>query len=139
LYLSGTVRASQETDISDSCQQTLFGIHNSSGFGNCIQDGSPGGADYGWPFLQSLLHLLSLNLLHGYFVPPSKKDQNIHTLVFLLLELHVLLGILSFWATDHMFFLFVCLLVCFVFLFFGFFLWLVYPTQDDIFKFHSVS
>jgi hypothetical protein len=26
---------------------------------------------------------------HEYFVPPSKKDQSIHTLVFLLLELHV--------------------------------------------------
>jgi hypothetical protein len=26
---------------------------------------------------------------HGYFVPPSKKDQHIHTLVFLLLELLV--------------------------------------------------
>ena len=26
---------------------------------------------------------------HGYFVPVSKKDGNINTLVFLLLELHV--------------------------------------------------
>ena len=26
---------------------------------------------------------------HEYFVPPSKKDQSIHTLVFLLLELQV--------------------------------------------------
>jgi hypothetical protein len=26
---------------------------------------------------------------HGYFVPSSKKDQSIHTLVFLLLELCV--------------------------------------------------
>ena len=25
-----------------------------------------------------------------YFVPPSKKDGSIHTLVFLLLELHVI-------------------------------------------------
>jgi hypothetical protein len=29
-----------------------------SGFGNCIWDGSPGGAVSGWPFLQSLLHSL---------------------------------------------------------------------------------
>ena len=28
------------------------------------------------------------NSFHGYFLPPSKKDQSIHTLVFLL-ELHV--------------------------------------------------
>jgi hypothetical protein len=26
---------------------------------------------------------------HEYFVPPSKKDQRTHTLVFLLLEVHV--------------------------------------------------
>ena len=30
-----------------------------SGFGDCIWDGSPGGAVSGWPFLQSLLHTLS--------------------------------------------------------------------------------
>jgi hypothetical protein len=30
-----------------------------SGFGNCIWDGSPGGAVSRWPFLQSLLHTLS--------------------------------------------------------------------------------
>jgi hypothetical protein len=29
------------------------------------------------------------NSFHGYFVPPSKKDQSIHTLVFLLLEFRV--------------------------------------------------
>ena len=29
LYLSGSGRASQETDISGSCQQGLLGIHNS--------------------------------------------------------------------------------------------------------------
>ena len=34
-----------------------------SGFGGCIWDGSLGGAVSGWPFLQSLLHTLSLYLL----------------------------------------------------------------------------
>jgi hypothetical protein len=34
-----------------------------SGFGDCIWDGSPGGAISGWPFLQSLLHILSPYLL----------------------------------------------------------------------------
>jgi hypothetical protein len=28
------------------------------------------------------------NSFHGYFVPPSKKNQNVHTLLFLLLEFH---------------------------------------------------
>jgi hypothetical protein len=31
-----------------------------SEFGDCIWDGSPGGAVSGWPFLQALLHTLSL-------------------------------------------------------------------------------
>jgi hypothetical protein len=61
-----------------------------SGFGNWIWDGSPGGAVSGWPFFfQSLLHTCFCISSHGYFVPPSKKDQSIHTLVLLLLELHV--------------------------------------------------
>ena len=35
----------------------------------------------------SLCYTLFLcNFFHGYFVPPSKKDQSIHTFVFLLLE-----------------------------------------------------
>ena len=34
-----------------------------SGFGNCIWDGSPGGAIFGWPFLQSLLYTLFPYLL----------------------------------------------------------------------------
>ena len=38
-----------------------------SGFGDCIWDGSPGGAVSGWPFLQSLLHTLSLYLLPWVF------------------------------------------------------------------------
>jgi hypothetical protein len=29
------------------------------------------------------------NSFHVYFVPPSKKERSIHTLVFLLLEFHV--------------------------------------------------
>jgi hypothetical protein len=36
----------------------LLGIQSMSGFGDCLWDGSPGGAVSGWPFLQSLLHTL---------------------------------------------------------------------------------
>jgi hypothetical protein len=60
-----------------------------SGFGDCIWDGSPGGAVSGWPFLQSLFHTLCI-FSREYFVPPSKNDGNIHTLVFLLLEFQTL-------------------------------------------------
>jgi hypothetical protein len=38
-----------------------------SGFGDCMWDGSPCGAVSGWPFLQSLLHILSSNLLLWVF------------------------------------------------------------------------
>jgi hypothetical protein len=41
-----------------------------SGFGNCVWDGSPGGAVSGWPFLQSLFHTLSLYLLPWVFCSP---------------------------------------------------------------------
>jgi hypothetical protein len=56
LYMSGFSRPSQETAILGSSQHALLGIHNSV----CIWDGSPGRAVSGWPFLQSLLHTLSL-------------------------------------------------------------------------------
>jgi hypothetical protein len=41
-----------------------------SGLGNCIWDGFPGGAVSVWPFLQSLLHTLSLYLLPWAFCFP---------------------------------------------------------------------
>ena len=43
---------------------------------------------------------------YEYFVPLSKKDQSTHTLVFLLLELHVVcefyLGYSECWANIHL-------------------------------------
>jgi hypothetical protein len=41
-----------------------------SGFGNCIWDGSPGGAISAWSFCQSLLYTLSLYLLPWLFCSP---------------------------------------------------------------------
>ena len=81
LYLSGTVRA--------SVSKHLLASTVVSGFGDCIWDGC-------WE--RQYLNGLSFNLCstlclcnpsYGYFVPPSKKGQSIHTLVLLLLELHV--------------------------------------------------
>jgi hypothetical protein len=60
-----------------------------SGFDDFVWGRSPGGTISGWSFLQSLLHLFLCKSFHGYFVPPSKKDGSIHTLVFLL-DLHVI-------------------------------------------------
>jgi hypothetical protein len=61
------------------------------GFGGCIWAGSPSGAVSGWPFLQSLLHTLSLLHISSceYLVHPSKKHWNVHILVFLLLRFHM--------------------------------------------------
>jgi hypothetical protein len=92
LYLPGTGRASQETVISGSsgsCQQALVGIHNSLGLVIVYgMDPQVGQSLDGHSF--SLCFTLCLcNSFHGYFVPPSKKDRSIHTLVFLLLEFHV--------------------------------------------------
>jgi hypothetical protein len=62
LYLSGSGRASNRTAIPGSCQQELLGINNNVWF--CWRwDGCAGGAISGWPFLQSLLHFLSLHFL----------------------------------------------------------------------------
>ena len=74
--------------------------------------------DYGmdpwiWQSLDGLSFCLSsklclCNSFHGCFVPNSKKGQSVHTLVFVLVEFHVLqivsyiLGILSFWANIHL-------------------------------------
>jgi hypothetical protein len=40
-------------------------------------------------FFSHCSELCLCNFFHGYFLPPSKKDRSIHTLVFLLLEFHV--------------------------------------------------
>jgi hypothetical protein len=60
-----------------------------SGFGDCIWDGSPGGAVSCWPSFNFCSTLCLHICYREYFVPLSKKDQSTHTLVFLLLELHV--------------------------------------------------
>ena len=64
LYLSDTGRVSQETVITGSCHQALVDITIVSGFGDRIWDGSLGGPVSGWPFLQFLLHTLSLTPDH---------------------------------------------------------------------------
>jgi hypothetical protein len=47
----------------DSVSKHLLAFSIVSGFGDCIWDGSPGGAVSGWSFLQSLLHAIT----HNYF------------------------------------------------------------------------
>ena len=60
-----------------------------SRFGVCIWKGSPGGQSLNGLFfsLYSTLCIYISSL--KYFALPSKKDQSIHTLIFLLFELHV--------------------------------------------------
>ena len=87
--------------ISGSCQHALLASIIVSGFGDCIWDGSPGETVSGWPFLSLSTLCLCICSLE-YFVTPSKKDGGTHTLVFLLLELHVVcelyLGYSEFWG-----------------------------------------
>jgi hypothetical protein len=60
-----------------------------SAIGDCIWDGSPGEAVSGCLSF-SLCFTFCLHIcFHEYFVTPSKKDRSTYTLVFLLLELHV--------------------------------------------------
>jgi hypothetical protein len=66
LCWSGSGRASQRTIIPFSCQQALLASGIVSG------DGSPGGAVYGWPFLQSLLLVPILNKT----IPPTKHPKH---------------------------------------------------------------
>jgi hypothetical protein len=55
------VEPPQETAISGFCQQDLLASTIVSRFGDCMWDGSPGGAVSGWwLFLQFLFHTLSL-------------------------------------------------------------------------------
>jgi hypothetical protein len=60
-----------------------------SGFGGYIWDGSQVGQFLDGHSFSLCSTLCLCNSFHGYFVPPSKKDQSIYTLVFLLLEFHV--------------------------------------------------
>jgi hypothetical protein len=79
-----------------------------SGFGDYIWGGSLGESVSGWSFLHSLLlHFFSVSPSMGVLFPHFKKDQSIHTMVFLLLEFHVVcelfLGyseLLGFWASG---------------------------------------
>ena len=88
------------TVISCSCQQAFLGIHSS--------------VWVWWLYMGWILKLGRFSMAfpsvsaphfvsHEYFAPPSKKDWSIHTLVFLLLKLHLVcqLDILSYWANSH--------------------------------------
>jgi hypothetical protein len=70
-------------------------------FGDCLVGQSPDGLSFNLCFTFCLS-----NSFHEYCAPPSKEDRSIHTLVFLLLELHVVcefyLGILNFWVNIHL-------------------------------------
>ena len=57
------------------------------GFGGCLWDGSQVRQSLDGPSF--CLSSKLCNSFHGCFVPHSKKEWSIHTLVFLLLEFHV--------------------------------------------------
>ena len=71
-------------------------------FGNYICDEALGGTVSGWPFLQSLLNILSPYLILWLFCSVFKKVRSTHTLVFFLLEFHMVCeldpGYLELWG-----------------------------------------
>jgi hypothetical protein len=87
LYFSGFGRASQETAISGFCQQAFVGIQNSVWVWWLYMGLDPQVGQFlnGHSF-NLCSTLCPCNFFHGYFVPPSKMDQSIHILVFLLLD-----------------------------------------------------
>ena len=86
LCLSGSGRHSQETVISGSCQQALLGICNSVWVWWLYMGWIPSWGSL-WMACPSMSapHFVS----HEYFVPPSRKDWSIHTLVLCLLDHHL--------------------------------------------------
>jgi hypothetical protein len=85
LYFPGIGIASQETAISGFFQQNLAGICNSVYVWWLIKGWIP---RWGF-FCFSAPNFFLCNSFHRYFVPHSKEERSIHTLVFFLLEFHV--------------------------------------------------
>jgi hypothetical protein len=90
LHFPGTGIASQEIAISGSCQQNLAGICNSVWVWWLFMGWIPRW-DSLWIVLPSVSapNFVSVTPSMGILFPHSKKEQSIHTLVFLLLEFHV--------------------------------------------------
>ena len=74
-----------------------------SGFGNCIWDGSSGGAVSGWPFLQSLF---LCNSFHWAILFPLLRGTEVSILrssfLRFMWSVNCILGILSFRANIHL-------------------------------------
>ena len=87
LYLPGTGIASQETAISTkSCWHMRWCLHLEADYGMDPRvRQSLDGPSF---LLSSKLYLFTY--FHGCFVPNTKKGQSVYTLVFVLLEFHVL-------------------------------------------------
>jgi hypothetical protein len=104
LYLSGSVRASQETAMSGFCQQPLLDIHNSV----CVL-----WLYMGWIPRWGSLWMALPSVSTPHFVPifvrmnilfPLLTRNETHTLIFLILEwsMNCILGIPSFGANIHL-------------------------------------
>jgi hypothetical protein len=72
-----------------------------SGFGDCVWDGSAGGAVSEWSFLQSLLHILFLYLLPWVFSYPFlEKLKYLHFCILSLLASFGYSIIMKGWQED---------------------------------------
>ena len=90
LHSSDTGRASQETAILGSSQLNLDGIYNSVWVKKQYMGWIPTLGSLRMAFQSvSAPYFVSVSPPMGILIPPSKKVPNIHTMVFLPLELHV--------------------------------------------------
>jgi len=132
LFFLCSGRASQETVISGPCKPSLLGIINVVWVW-CLDVGWICRWGSLWMAFSSVSALYFVYFSCECFAPPSKKDWNIHALVFLLLELHVVCELQFtkgkpwvFWAfgliSSHQWVHIMYVL-----------LWLDYLTQVDIF------
>ena len=101
-------------------------------FGDCIWEGSPGGAVSGWPFPQSLLHTLSLYFLLWVFFPLLRTEASkLWSSFFLsfIWSVSCIMGIPTFFLiSTYKWVHTMCVL-----------LWLGYLTQNSIFYFHPFA
>jgi len=97
MYLSTSGRASLETAISGSCYHLLCGICNSiSLFGDCIWDGTPGGAASGWSSV-SVPHFVSVFPPVIILFPLLRRTEAATLWSSFFFELHVVCKVQLLW------------------------------------------
>jgi hypothetical protein len=86
LYLPGTGIASKRQLYQGPVSKILLAYAIVSAFGGLLWMDSQVGQSLDGPSFHLSSELCLCNSFHGYFIPYSKEELSIHTLVFLLLD-----------------------------------------------------